>query len=84
MTDSQEGEGRTRIQSGASAAMQRFNSSKVQKFKVLLDRFEPDINNTHALREQSEAYSRNFGGESEALRFENARFWNQNPDATAT
>ena len=38
----------------------------------------------YALREGSEAYGSNFGGESEALRFENARFWNQNPDATAT
>ena len=38
----------------------------------------------YALREGSEAYGSNFGGESEALRFENARFWNQKPEATAT
>jgi hypothetical protein len=38
----------------------------------------------YALREESEAYGSHFGGESEALRLENARFWNQNPDAAAT
>ena len=30
----------------------------------------------YTLREGSEAYGSNFGGESEALRFENGRFWN--------
>jgi hypothetical protein len=43
-----------------------------------------EVGGMYALREESEAYGSNFAGESEALRFENARFWNQNPDATAT
>ena len=38
----------------------------------------------YALREGSEAYGSNFGGKNEALRFENARFWNENPESTAT
>ena len=38
----------------------------------------------YALREGSEAYGSNFAGESEALRFENARFWDENPESTAT
>jgi hypothetical protein len=38
----------------------------------------------YALREGSEAYGSNFAGESEALRFENARFWDESPESTAT
>jgi hypothetical protein len=39
---------------------------------------------TYALREQSEAYGSNFTSESEPLRFENARFWDENHESTAT
>jgi putative transposase len=39
---------------------------------------------TYALREQSEAYGRNFTGENEALSSENTRFWNENSELTAT
>ena len=38
----------------------------------------------HALRERSESYGFNFGGDNEALRLENTRFWNENYEATAT
>jgi hypothetical protein len=39
---------------------------------------------TYALREQREAYVANFAGESEALRVENTKFWNEYPQLTAT
>jgi hypothetical protein len=39
---------------------------------------------TYVLREESEPYRSNFAGENEVLSFENARFWNENPEATAT
>jgi putative transposase len=39
---------------------------------------------TYVLREQSEAYRPNFVGENEILSSENARFWNENPEAIAT
>jgi hypothetical protein len=43
-----------------------------------------DGDGTYALREQSEAYGSNFTGKNEALRSENSRFWNENPEATAS
>jgi putative transposase len=43
-----------------------------------------DGSGTYALREQGEAYGSNFGGKNEALRSENSRFWNENPEATAS
>jgi hypothetical protein len=39
---------------------------------------------TYVLREESEAYRSNFAGENEALSSENARFWNENLEATET
>jgi hypothetical protein len=39
---------------------------------------------TYVLREQSETYRSNLTGENELLSSENARFWNENPEATAT
>lgn len=39
---------------------------------------------TYVLREESEAYRSNFAGKNEMLRSENARFWNENLDATET
>jgi hypothetical protein len=39
---------------------------------------------TNVLREQSEPYGSNFDGKNEALSLENTRFWNENPEATAT
>jgi hypothetical protein len=39
---------------------------------------------TYELREESETYRPNFGGENEVLSSENAWFWNENPEATAT
>jgi hypothetical protein len=44
------------------AAMRRFNSSNVQKFKCNTELFEPEINGTYALREQSETYEPVFSG----------------------
>jgi hypothetical protein len=44
------------------AAMRRFNSSNVQKFKCNTEPFEPEINGTYALREQSETYEPVFSG----------------------
>ena len=43
-----------------------------------------EFEGTYALREQGEAYGTNFGGESEPLSVENARLWNENPEATTT
>jgi hypothetical protein len=43
-----------------------------------------ELQGSYALREEGEAYGPNFGGETEALRLENTRFWNDNPEATAT
>ena len=37
---------------------------------------------TYVLREESETYRSNFAGENEMLSSENARFWNENLDAT--
>jgi hypothetical protein len=34
------------------------------------------------LREESEVYRLNFAGENEVLSFQNARFWNENLEAT--
>jgi hypothetical protein len=42
--------------------MRRFNSSNVQKFKCNTELFEPEINGTYALREQSETYEPVFSG----------------------
>ncbi|MGH7928261.1 MAG: transposase [Candidatus Binatia bacterium] len=39
---------------------------------------------TYVLREEGEAYSSNFASEKEVLSSENARFWNENPEATVT
>ena len=39
---------------------------------------------TYVLRQESEAYRRNFAGENEVLSSENARFWKQNLEATET
>jgi hypothetical protein len=39
---------------------------------------------TYVLREESEAYRSNFAGENEVLSFEDARFWNEDPEAAAT
>jgi hypothetical protein len=39
---------------------------------------------TNVLREQSEPYGSNFDGKNESLSLENTRFWNENPEATAT
>jgi hypothetical protein len=44
------------------AAMRRFNSSNVQKFKCNTELFEPEINGTYALREQGETYEPVFSG----------------------
>jgi putative transposase len=38
----------------------------------------------HALREGSEAYGFNFAAENEVLSSENTRFWNENPEGSAT
>jgi hypothetical protein len=43
---------------------------------------EQEINGTYARWEQSEAYRSNFAGENEVLNSENARFWNENLEAT--
>jgi hypothetical protein len=43
-----------------------------------------EVGGMYARREGREAYGSNFGGETEALRFENARFWNENPESAAT
>ena len=59
------------------AAMRRFNSSNVQKFKGNAELFEPEINGTYELREQSEAYGSNFSGKNEALSSKNTRFWRE-------
>ncbi len=60
------------------AAMRRFNSSNVQKFKGNAELFEPEINGTYALREQSEAYGPNFSRKNEVLSSGKTRFWNDN------
>ena len=39
---------------------------------------------TYVLREESETYRSNFAGKNEMLSSENARFWNENLDATET
>jgi hypothetical protein len=39
---------------------------------------------TYVLREESEAYRSNFARENEVLSSENARFWNENLEATDT
>jgi putative transposase len=39
---------------------------------------------THVLREEGEAYGRNFGGKAEPLSLENTRFWNEFSRTTAT
>jgi hypothetical protein len=66
------------------AAMRRFNSSNVQKFKGSAERFEPEINGTYVLREETEAYGSNLTGKNEVLSSENTRFWNENSEVTAT
>ena len=39
---------------------------------------------TYVLREDGEAYGRNFGGKNEPLSLENTRFWNEFSRTTAT
>jgi hypothetical protein len=65
------------------AALRQFNSSKVQKFNVTR-LFGPQIELHIRPPGQSEAYTSNFTGQNEVLSSENARFWNENPEATAT
>jgi hypothetical protein len=38
----------------------------------------------HTLRKEREAYGSNFAGENEPLSSENARFWGETPESTAT
>jgi hypothetical protein len=39
---------------------------------------------TYVVREESAAYRSNFAAENEVLSSENARFWDENPESTAT
>ena len=43
-----------------------------------------EVTGTYTLREQSEAYGGDLGGESEALRPENTIFWQENAEITET
>lgn len=42
------------------------------------------LEGTYAVREQGEAYGRNFGGKNEPLSLENTRSWNEISRTTAT
>jgi hypothetical protein len=43
-----------------------------------------DTDGTFTLREPEKAYRSVFGGENDALRLDNQRFWQEDPDRTVT
>ena len=43
-----------------------------------------ELDGTYTLREEGEAYGRNFGRENDSLSLENTQSWNEKPKATAT